>query len=325
MELYPLKFRPLPREMIWGGNKLRNHYGKSFPDSKMIGESWEISAVSGNISVVSEGRLKGSNLQELIEVYMDDLVGKSVYNRFGNEFPILVKLIDANEPLSIQVHPGDELAARRHNANGKTELWYILEAGTGSELITGFNSEVSAALFIDRVKNGRLKEILNVEKVSAGDAFFIPAGRVHAIGKGIVLAEIQQTSDITYRIYDWDRLDENGAPRELHLDLAMDAIDFGFYNDYRTVADRRQNVPVPLADCSYFTASLIQVEGTLPRDYSQIDSFVIYICTKGELVINSGQDPVTLAKGESALIPACIPEVNIFCRTGSELLEVYVR
>lgn len=323
--LYPLKFRPIPREMIWGGHALRKMLNKDFPEDANIGESWEISAVTDNISVVMNGPLEGNDLRELIEVYMGDLVGEKVFDRFGTGFPLLVKFIDARDVLSVQVHPDDELAMQRHNSWGKTEMWYVLDAEPGAELISGFRDPVTADIFIEKLKSGKLLDILNVETVERGDVFFLPAGRVHAIGKGILLAEIQQTSDITYRIYDWDRLDKSGNPRQLHVDLAVDAIDFGVYSDYKTVIPERINNPVLLADCKYFTTNLISFDMDLVRDYSLTYSFVIHVCTEGEFSLDWGTGSMVVSIGESVLIPAIIDGIDVKCTQPSKLLEVYIK
>ena len=219
--LYPLKFKPIYKQVIWGGSRLHDYLGKPAVPEK-TGESWEISGVSGDVSVVAEGFLKGNTLEELIEVYMGDLVGDMVYDAFGTEFPILVKFIDANDNLSVQVHPDDEYAAEYHGKKGKTEMWYIVHAEKDASLISGFNRDVDEKKFMDHLKGGKLAEILNTVAVEKGDVFFLPAKRVHAIGSGIVLAEIQQTSDLTYRIYDWERVGADGKPRELHLDHALE-------------------------------------------------------------------------------------------------------
>ena len=232
--LYPLKFTPICKDKIWGGNKLNEILNKEYPELPNCGESWEISGVQDEVSVVSNGFLKGNSLEELIEVYMGDLVGEKVYEKFGIEFPLLVKFIDANDNLSIQVHPNDELSMERHDAFGKTEMWYVVQADPGAKLISGFNRKIDKEGYLKYFKNGQLEEILNYEEVKAGDVFFIPAGRVHAIGKGIVVAEIQQTSDVTYRIYDFNRVDDQGNPRELHTDLAIDAIAYEYEANYRT-------------------------------------------------------------------------------------------
>ena len=323
--LYPLKFKPIPREMIWGGNNLRKLLNKDFPADLRIGESWEISSVPDNISVVSNGFLKGNNLQELIEVYMGDLVGEKVFDTFGIEFPVLVKFIDSHDVLSVQVHPDDELSARRHKSRGKTEMWYVIDAEPGAELITGFNEQLSAEVFAEKLAKGKLLEILNFEKAAPGDVFYIPAGRIHALGKGIVLAEIQQTSDITYRIYDWDRLDANGNPRQLHVDLAVDAIDYGYNNDYKTSLEVKRNSPLLLSDCRYFTVHRIWFDRDMTRDYSLTDSFVIYICTEGWFNLEWGTGSMVVKKGETVLIPALIGEVDLTCKVPSNLLEVYLK
>jgi mannose-6-phosphate isomerase len=321
--LYPLKFRPIPRKMIWGGTKLREVFGKDFSDDA-IGESWEISSFPGYISVVDNGHLRGNTIEELIEVYMGDLVGETNFNRFGLEFPLLVKLIDAQDVLSVQVHPDDERAAVR-GGRGKTEMWYVLEAEPGAELISGFNRKVSPGIFRDKLKEGKLLEILNFEKVHKGDVFFMPAGRVHAIGRGIVLAEIQQTSDSTYRIFDWDRRDSNGNPRSLHIEEAMEVMDFDFYENYRTHYESTQNSPVLLAECPYFTTHLLNITGTADRDYSMLDSFIIYVCTGGRFVLECENGKVEVTKGETVLLPAIAGEVRLKAGPEAEILEVYTR
>jgi mannose-6-phosphate isomerase len=324
-ELYPLKFKPIPREMVWGGDKLRRLFGKDFPAGSKIGESWEISSIRDKVSEVCNGFLKGNNLQELIEVYMGDLVGEDVFDRYGTVFPLLIKLIDATDDLSIQVHPGDELAALRHDSPGKTEMWYVLEAEPGAEIITGFNQEVTPEIFIEKLNGGKILDILNVEKVKAGDAFFIPAGRVHAIKAGIVLAEIQQSSDITYRIYDWDRLDSDGNSRELHLDEAIDAIDYRFYDEYSTIAGEEPDLPVLLADCEYFTTNIVNFDKDISRDYNMVDSFVIYLCIKGEFRLDWGKGTMEVQKGDTIIIPAVIERVTMSTGSPSSFLEVFIK
>jgi mannose-6-phosphate isomerase len=324
-ELYPLRFKPLPREMIWGGNNLNKKFNKDFPSGVKIGESWEISGITGNISVVDNGYLKGNNLEELIEVYMGDLVGEKVFKRFGLEFPLLIKFIDACETLSVQVHPDDEVAARHNAARGKTEMWYVLEAEPGSELISGFKGEVTSGLFLEKLESGKLMEILNTEKVTEGDVFFIPAGRVHAIGGGIILAEIQQSSDSTYRIYDWDRPGPDGKQRELHIEKALEAIDFQAGKAHRARPGIKDNTPVTLADCEYFTTNLLQVKGTVERDYSLPDSFIIYICTNGEFLLEWANGKMTVKKGDTVMIPAAMTKTVISCSKKSVLLEVYIK
>jgi len=273
-ELYPLKFKPILKDKIWGGPRLHDVLNKQYA-SHICGESWEISGVQDNISVVANGFLAGNDLQEIIEIYMGDIVGDRVFEKFGIEFPLLVKFVDANDKLSIQVHPNDELAGIRHKAYGKTEMWYIVEAAEGAELISGFRRKIDEKTYLHHLQNKTLPDILNFEKVKAGDVFFVPAGRVHAIGPGILLAEIQQTSDITYRIYDWDRVDDKGKPRELHTDLALQAIDYNHYDNYRTDYSHELNQTAQIIDCQYFTTNLLDFDRTVEKDFNFIDSFVI--------------------------------------------------
>ncbi|WP_282125390.1 mannose-6-phosphate isomerase, class I [Marinifilum flexuosum] len=326
MSLYPLKFQPILKDKIWGGSKLKTVLNKDFSPLPNAGESWEISGVEGDISVVSNGNLAGNNLEELIEVYMGDLVGDKVYDQFGMEFPLLIKFIDANDVLSIQVHPDDKLSKERHNAFGKTEMWYVIEADKGSELIVGFNQEVDKAKYVAKLEEGKLEEILNNEPVKKGSCFFIPAGRVHAIGKGILLAEIQQTSDVTYRMYDWNRTDDQGNPRELHTELAVDTIDYSFEKKYRTDYETEINKSKELVRCPYFTTNTLEFDKQIEKDYSQLDSFVIYMCLDGDFTIESeGGITTEVAKGETVLIPAALENVILFPKGKTEILEVYIK
>lgn len=323
-ELYPLKFKPVLKERIWGGSKLKTLFNKEGKCTN-CGESWELSAVEGDISVVSNGFLKGNDLAELVEIYMGDLVGDSVYDRFGLEFPLLIKFIDANDDLSIQVHPDDELAMERHESYGKTEMWVVMQAEKGAQLISGFNKKVTKNEYLNHLHNKTLKSILNSEPVKEDDVFFIPAGRVHAIGAGILLAEIQQTSDITYRIYDWDRVDASGKPRELHTDLALDAIDYNHYSDYKTKYELIPNKTVNIADCPYFTTNILSFDKPLEKDYTLIDSFVIYICLSGKFQIKTEGGTETMKAGETVLIPAALKNLNFIPEEQSKILEVYIK
>ena len=320
--LYPLKFKPRYKARIWGGAKLKSSLGKNIPADKAIGESWEISGVDGDLSVVSNGMLKGNNLQELIEVYMGDLVGEKIYDKFGLYFPVLIKLIDAEDVLSIQVHPDDKLAEERHNSYGKTEMWYIIDCAPDAEIYMGFNRDVTREEYLGHVADGTLPEILDRVKVKPGDAFFIPAGAIHAIGKGILIAEIQQTSDITYRVFDWNRVDANGKGRELHTELAVDAIDFSKGGHYDVTQRPKPNQAVTLKSCPYFTTNLVEIDGLIERDYARLDSFVTYTCLKGELEVvwEGGHD--TLVAGESMLIPAELEHVTL--KGQGKLLEVHM-
>ncbi len=293
-----LKFRPRVKELLWGS------------------ESWQVSGVKGDVSVVAGGMLKGNNLQELIEVYMGDLVGDPIFAKYGEEFPILVKRIDARQTLSVQVHPDDELARERHGAYGKTEMWYVVDADPGAALYVGWNRDVSENEYLDAVAGGTVAELLRRFEVKAGDAFFIPAGTVHAIGAGVRIAEIQETSDVTYRIYDWDRVDDKGQARQLHTELAVDAIDFGTPQDYVVTHAPVKNEAVLLKSCPWFTVGLLELNGSMTRPVA--DSFVIYMCVGGSAAIGGSE----VVAGESVLVPAEMDEVRL---TGqAKLLEIYL-
>jgi len=322
--LYPLKFRPVFKDKIWGGRKIKTKLGLDFTPLPNCGEAWALSGVEGCQSMVSNGFLEGNELNEVLEIYMDELVGEKVYLTYGNEFPILVKFIDANDYLSIQVHPDDALAARRNIGKGKTEMWYILDAEPEAELITGFNRKMDAGVYLEFLKQKRLKEVLNIEKVHKGDAFFIPSGRIHALGPGILLAEIQQTSDTTYRIYDWDRVDDNGNSRDLHTDLALEAIDFSPVDSFRTNYSSIVNKPVTLVDCPYFTTNLLNLDRKTDKDYTSLDSFVIFLCMEGRAEITVDKESVNLTTGELILFPATTEEVSIKPEPNIKVLEIYI-
>jgi len=323
-KLYPMKFTPLFRDKIWGGQKIKSVLDMNFGALPNCGEAWVLSGVGGNETVVANGFLEGNELNELVEIYMDDLVGGKVYEKYQNEFPILVKFIDANDYLSIQVHPDDALAQKRGIGNGKTEMWYIISADEGSELIAGFNKKMTQKTYLDHLESKKLKEILNVEKVSAGDVFFIPAGRVHALGPGILLAEIQQTSDTTYRIYDWDRLDDKGNSRQLHTAEALEAIDFNVYDTYRSAYPAIKNTSIEVVNQPFFTTNMIHLDKPLSKNYEELDSFVIYTCVKGDIVVNYQDDVVKLRMGECLLIPNVINQIDIHPSIESKLLETYI-
>ena len=323
-ELYPLKFNPVFKDKIWGGQKIKTSLGQDFGNLPNCGEVWVLSGVEGNQTEIENGFLSGNELNELVEIYMGDLVGDAVFKKFGNEFPILIKFIDATDWLSIQVHPDDELALRRHNCLGKTEMWYILDADEDSELISGFSKKVDKVAYQNHLEKKTLKEILNFDRVKKGDVYYIPAGRVHALGPGILLAEIQQTSDITYRIYDWDRIDSAGMTRELHTQQALDAIDFNVLENYKTSYAKKTNETVNIAESPYFTTNILCLDTPVKKDYSELDSFVIYICTEGNLSIKINSESYSLKLGEAMLIPALIKHVGVYPHTYSKLLEVYM-
>ncbi len=312
--MYPLKFKGIFKERIWGGELLSARLGKKLPKrtATPIGESWEISGVEGDVSVVSNGGLKGNNLNELTEIYMDELVGESVFERFGEEFPLLIKLIDAADNLSIQVHPDDALAAERHGAYGKTEMWHIIDAEEGAQIFLGFKELTSKERYMEYLRDGRLEELLVSYPVKAGETYFIPAGAIHAIGRGVLLAEIQQTSDITYRVYDFNRLDSEGKSRELHTELAIDAIDFSPSDKYNITKSPAEGDAVELQSCKYFASELRSVRGEVELDFSTRDSFTIFVCLGGELTIkSSGNDDVKLCRGESVLLPNSLSSIQL--------------
>ncbi len=322
--LYPLKFKPIIKNPIWGGTKLRDVLGKK-DTTKNSGESWEISCVEGNISEVSDGFLAGNNLEELIEVYMGDLVGQKVFDKYGKLFPLLIKFIDACDDLSIQVHPNDEVAMQRHKSFGKTEMWYVMQADEGAELIAGFNKEVNKEEYLEHLQNNTLLDIMNSTPVAPGDVFFMPAGRIHAIGKGILLAEIQQTSNITYRVYDYNRTDAQGNSRDLHTEEAVEVIDYNYYPEYNSAYSKKENTPVNLASCPYFTTNLLELSDSIERDMLHFDSFVIYMGIEGESVIKYyDTEEIILQKGETILVPAELGQYFIHPKGSSKLLEIYI-
>lgn len=323
--LYPLKFKPVFDDRVWGGDKIRTRLGLDFAPMERCAEAWVLSGVEGKQTVVSNGFLAGNELNELVEVYMDDLVGEKVFEKHGDLFPLLIKFIDAREWLSVQVHPDDDLARKRGMPNGKTEMWYVIDADDNSQLISGFNLKINQKVFLDHLQQKTLPQILNFEKVSAGDVFYMPAGRIHALGPGILLAEIQQTSDATYRIYDWDRVDKMGNTREMHVDQSLAAIDFNIYPEYKTNYVPRQNETVNLATCPYFTTNLMELARPLQKDYAELDSFVAYVCLEGEMMLKYGEgEKIGVKKGEVLLIPASLDRVEMYPDPKVKILEVYI-
>jgi len=323
-ELYPIKFEPILKEKIWGGTSLVNRYHKKGDPGKKYGESWELSAVSDNLSVVSNGFLAGNNIEELIEVYMGDLIGDAVFDKFGNEFPLLIKIIEAREDLSVQVHPGNDLARKRHKAYGKTEMWYILESENNARIYTGFNEPSDRVTFLKTLESKEIPGLLNDEESLPGNVFFTPSGRIHAIGAGNILVEIQQTSDITYRIYDWNRKDRNGKPRELHTELAIDAIDFSAAGRNKITGENTINKTDNLVSCEFFNTNSLTFNELITKDYNLIDSFIIYICTEGEFLIRWNGDSEPVLKGETVLLPAMIKDVVLEPSPEASLLEVFI-
>lgn len=320
--IHPLKFKPILKERLWGGTKLKEVFGKPI-ESDITGESWELSTVPGDISVVANGSLEGKSLQELIDSNGEELLGKSVVERFGKEFPILIKFIDAKQDLSIQLHPNDALAKERHNSFGKTEMWYIMDADPKAELIVGFNKDVTKEEYAESVANDMLLDLLNYEQVKEGDTFFINTGKIHAIGAGVMLAEIQQTSDVTYRVFDFNRKDKDGNLRELHTDLALDAVDYEKKDDFKVSYSQEKNEVNTMVDCPYFKTNFIELTENLELDTVNRDSFTIFMCVGGKAKISTAEGEVAIKSGETALLPASTQKISLQS-TGAKLLEVTI-
>ncbi|MBF2707618.1 type I phosphomannose isomerase catalytic subunit [Flavobacterium soyangense] len=317
--IYPLQFEPILKERIWGGTKLKSILNKPII-SDITGESWEISTVEGDVSVVSNGVLAGKSLNELIDSYPEDILGTDVYKRFGKQFPLLFKYLDAREDLSIQVHPNDELAKKRHNSFGKTEMWYVLQADENARIIVGFKENSNANEYVENLKNKTLLTILDEVKVKKGDVFFLETGTVHAIGAGLVIAEIQQTSDITYRLYDFERVDSQGNSRELHVDLALEAINYNKIDtekSYNTTLNQSNTV----VNCPYFTTNFLPLDGKVEVNKTG-NTFTVYMCVEGNFEIECNNTKFQYKKGDTILIPASL---KAFILNGkASILEIYI-
>jgi len=322
MKLYPLKFNPILKERLWGGTKLKEVLGKP-SKSEITGESWELSGVPGDISKVSNGELTGVSLQTLINDYPEELLGKSVVKRFGKEFPILIKFIDAKQDLSIQLHPNDALAKQRHDSFGKTEMWYVMDADKDANLIVGFNKDVTKEEYSKSLEANTLLDLLNYEAVKEGDTFFINTGKIHAIGAGVLLAEIQQTSDVTYRVFDFNRKDKNGDLRELHTEMALDAMHYHKKDDFIVHYPSESDTVNKMVDSPYFKTNFIEITNTLKQDITQRESFTIYMCVGGKVEINTEFGSAKISNGETVLIPAITNQITLN-GTKAKLLEVTI-
>ena len=321
--LYPLKFMPLYKSKVWGGNRIAA-LGFDYAPLPNCGEMWVLSGLKGNESVVADGPLAENNLAELLEVYMGDLVGEKNYEHFGDEFPLLIKVIDASDRLSIQVHPDDELARQRGMAGGKSEMWYVMQADQGAEIIDGFDSVVPKEMLAEYAATGILEKNLHVEHPQKGDIYYIPAGRVHALGKGLLIAEIQQASDCTYRIYDYNRPDKDGHLRELHTAEALDAIDYSVVKNPRTDYEYRKNETVEVVKTPHFVTSLITLDKPIRKNFSELDSFVVYLCIEGIAAVRTMEHIEPMHAGECVLVPAVADKVELFAQGEAKLLEVYI-
>ena len=318
-KIYPLQFDPIFKERIWGGTKLNTVLNKPIV-SEITGESWELSTVEGDVSIVSNGVLKGNSLNDLINADPEAFLGTEVYKRFGKQFPLLFKYLDAREDLSIQVHPNDELAQKRHNSFGKTEMWYILQADADARIIVGFKKQSNATEYLENLKNKTLLSILDDVKVKSGDVFFLETGTVHAIGAGLVVAEIQQTSDITYRLYDFDRLDDKGNSRDLHVNLALDAINYDKIETHKQY-DSIQNQSNSIVDCPYFTTNFVPLKGTVYANKTG-NTFTVYMCIEGDFEIEYEGEKFQYKKGDTVLIPAAMKTFTLKGETS--ILEIYI-
>lgn len=317
--LYPLQFEPILKERIWGGEKLKTILNKPIV-SKITGESWELSTVEGDVSVVANGVLKGKSLMDLINETPDAILGTKVYERFGKQFPLLFKYLDAREDLSIQVHPNDKLAKERHNSFGKTEMWYVMQADADARIIVGFKEDSSKEEYLKHLHDNTLVSILDDVKAKSGDVFFLETGTVHAIGAGLVVAEIQQTSDITYRLYDFDRVDAQGNKRELHVDLALDAINYNRVETQKKY-DSKVNTSNTVVDCPYFTTNFLPLEDKLEVAKNG-ETFTVYMCIEGDFEIEYDGFKNSYKKGDTVLVPA---EINAFSLNGkASILEIYI-
>jgi mannose-6-phosphate isomerase len=319
MKLYPLQFEPILKERIWGGEKLKTILHKPI-DSAITGESWELSTVEGDISVVSNGVLKGKSIMDIINQVPSELLGSSVYKTFGKQFPLLFKYLDAREDLSIQVHPNDALAKKRHNSFGKTEMWYVMQADPDARIIVGFKKDSNAAEYLQHLNDKTLLSLLDDIKVTDGDAFFLDTGTVHAIGAGLVIAEIQQTSDITYRLYDFDRKDANGQTRELHVDLALEAINYKKVDSHKLYT-KESNSSNTIVDCPYFTTNFIPLVGEV-ETIKTGESFTVYMCIAGTFTISYDSVTYDYKKGDTVLIPAAMKSYLISGK--ASILEIYI-
>ncbi|MDR0437599.1 MAG: class I mannose-6-phosphate isomerase, partial [Bacteroidales bacterium] len=323
LTLYPLKFTPILKDKIWGGKKIAQ-LQISENATERTGEAWILSGVENDKTVVVNGFLAENTINELIEIYMAELVGEKNFETFGNEFPLLYKVIDANDDLSVQVHPNDELALERHNCNGKSEMWYIMEAEKDAEIILGFNQDMNQPKFLESLENKTILDILSRQKVCIGDAYYIPSGCIHALCKGVLLAEIQQTSDITYRVWDWNRVDENGNSRELHVNEALKAINYNARNDGATRSQGIINGTSSLVKSPHFHTNEIALTQGVEKNYADLDSFVTLFCVKGQGAVVANKVSVEIKTGELVLIPATINTVQIFPTNSMRILETYI-
>jgi mannose-6-phosphate isomerase len=321
MKVYPIKFNPILKEKIWGGHKLGSVLSKD-TNKDNIGESWEISDVNGNVSEVSNGLYQGVNLKDLIVNHEAEFLGANNFKQFGHNFPLLIKFLDAKTDLSVQVHPDNEMAKTHHDSFGKTEMWYIMDSDEDANIVLGLKDKNINPEVLNHITSENVASVFNRETVEKGDSFFIPAGKIHAIGAGVLAAEIQQTSDITYRVYDWDRTDDQGQKRELHTQLAEQATK-QFESNGKAEYQLKSNESTTLVNCDYFTTNILNVNDTFVKSYKHLDSFVIFMCVEGATTITAGGITEILKIGETILLPAVTNDI-VFTSDNAKLLEVYI-
>ncbi len=324
--MYPFLFHPNLHTIVWGGHQLQPYKGLQTTDEP-IGESWEVSAVPTSTSIIANGSLVGRDLVSVISEYPEAILGKAVNEKYKGQLPLLVKFIDAKRDLSIQVHPNDEMAQREHGKMGKSEMWYIIKADAGAHLYAGFKQEITPAEYQQRIQDGTITDVLADHQVKAGDVFYLPAGRVHAICGGILLAEVQQSSDVTYRIYDYNRPGMDGKPRELHTELAAKALDYHVERNYRTEYVENTNRAIQVIDTPYFDVRVMEISKSFHRDLRKYDSFIISMCIAGDcrIKVRSTGDEILLREGHSTLIPACIADYDVLPLHGTtRLLDAFI-
>lgn len=323
LSLYPMKFVPILKEKIWGGQNIKSIFGIFDDDIVQCGEAWMLSAVKGNESEVANGHFAGNTIAEMAEIFMDDLLGEDVYRKYVQEFPLLLKIIDANDYLSVQVHPNNDIALKKHKLRfGKSEMWYVIHADPGAHIISGFNHKMDRNTLLKHVENGSLRDVLNFEPMSTGDMVYLPAGMVHALGPGLVIAEIQQTSDITYRLYDWDRADENGNTRELHITDAADAIDYNMKPEVFRGFNPKINQTTPMLETEFFSAAFVNLHSEVKKNLESVDSFVLYFSISGRFKLEYGRGVISVSAGECVLVPAVTSQVVLTPETSAQVIEI---
>ena len=326
MPLYPFLFHPNLHTVVWGGHRLQVYKGLQSTDEP-IGESWEVSAVPSSTSIISNGSFAGRDIISVISEYPEDILGKAVNEKYHGQLPLLVKFIDAERDLSIQVHPNDEMAQREHGKMGKSEMWYVIKADAGSHLYAGFKQEITPEEYQQRIADGTIIDVLADHQVKAGDVFYLPAGRIHAICGGILLAEVQQSSDVTYRIYDYNRPGMDGKPRQLHTELAAQALDYHVEENYRTEYVDNPNKAIQIIDSPYFDVRVMEISKPFHRDLRKYDSFIISMCIEGDckLCVRSTGDEILLRQGSSTLIPAAIADYDVLpLHHTTRLLDAFI-